>query len=99
MATANIAFTSRVVATKEDLVQGLQTFAPDLILSDCTLPGFDGLSALAIAREKCPGTPFIFFSGTLGRRGIESLKLGATAYILKDTFPAGSRGEADRKST
>ena len=80
----NIAFSSSVVATKEDFVRGLQTFAPDLILSDCTLPGFDGLSALAIAREKCPGTPFIFFSGTLENRGGECLKHGATAYVLKD---------------
>ena len=40
----------------------------DLILTDYTLPSFDGLSALKIALEKCPDVPFIFVSGTLGRR-------------------------------
>ncbi|MEO5961387.1 MAG: response regulator, partial [Opitutaceae bacterium] len=32
----------------------------DLILSDYTVPGFDGLSALALAKEQSPGTPFFF---------------------------------------
>jgi PAS domain S-box-containing protein len=80
-----ITFSSKVVATRADFVRGLDTFAPDLILSDGKLPGFDGLSALAIAREKRPSAPFIFFSGTLDEeRGVESLRQGATDYILKD---------------
>lgn len=57
----------------------------DLILSDYTLPGFDGGSALTLARQKCPQTPFIFVSGTLGEEAaIQSLKNGATNYVLKD---------------
>jgi len=49
------------------------------------MPGFDGLSALALAREKCPDVPFIFISGTLGEDvAIESLRRGATDYLLKD---------------
>ena len=44
----------------------LAEFKPDLILSDFTLPGFDGLTALEVARELAPETPFIFLSGTLG---------------------------------
>ena len=56
----------------------------DLILADYVLPSFDGLSALALAREHCPGIPFIFVSGTLGEEiAIESFKRGATDYILK----------------
>ncbi|HKS38579.1 MAG TPA: ATP-binding protein [Verrucomicrobiae bacterium] len=81
----HIAFSSKCVATRQDFVKGLQTFAPDLILSDCTLPGFDGLSALAVAREKRPDVPFIFVSGTLDdQMAVEGLKQGATDYILKD---------------
>src|SRR5260221_9361165 len=38
----------------------------DLILSDFAIPGFDGPSALAFAREHCPDTPFIFVSGAIG---------------------------------
>jgi diguanylate cyclase (GGDEF)-like protein len=37
--------------------------SPDVILSDSNVPGFDGLSALAIAQAECPGTPFIFVTG------------------------------------
>jgi PAS domain S-box-containing protein len=56
----------------------------DLILADYTLPSFDGLSALAMAREKCADVPFIFVSGTLGEEvAIEAIKKGATDYVFK----------------
>src|SRR6185295_19181425 len=56
----------------------------DVILAANTLPQFDGLSALAIARVKCSEVPFIFVSGTLGEEvAIETLKSGATDYVLK----------------
>jgi signal transduction histidine kinase len=55
-----------------------------LILSDYSLPGFNGQDALNIAREKCPETPFIFVTGTMGEEvAIETLKSGATDYVLK----------------
>jgi PAS domain S-box-containing protein len=57
----------------------------DIILADYTLPAFDGLSALKIARETCPDVPFIFVSGTLGEEAaIAALKIGATDYLLKE---------------
>ncbi len=57
----------------------------DLILSDYSLPGFDGLSALALAQAHCPRTPFLFLSGTIGEeRAVEALKRGATDYVIKD---------------
>jgi len=56
----------------------------DLILADYTLPSFDGLSALNLAKGRCPDVPFIFVSGTLGEEvSIEALKIGATDYVLK----------------
>ena len=56
----------------------------DLILADLNLPTFDGMSALRIARVDRPDVPFIFVSGTLGEdQAIESLKSGATDYVLK----------------
>lgn len=58
---------------------------PDLILSDFSLPSFDGLSALALARKRTPETPFIFLSGTIGEEvAVEALKNGAIDYVLKD---------------
>src|SRR5262249_47949331 len=57
----------------------------DLILSDYSLPGFGGLEALALAREHWPDIPFVVLSGVVGDEVVvESLKAGATDYVLKD---------------
>src|SRR3984885_4924530 len=56
----------------------------DLIISDYSLPSYDGLSALAAAQELQADTPFIFFSGTIGEDvAVESLRHGAVDYVLK----------------
>jgi len=73
------------VKSRVDFVAALERGGIDLILSDCTLPGFDGLSALQIARDNWPAIPLIFVSGTMGEeRAIDSLKNGATDYVLKE---------------
>ncbi len=80
-----IRFTSLGVDTEAAFRDALNTFQPLLILSDYSLPSFDGLSALAIARQECPHTPFIFVSGAMGEEiAIETLKNGATDYVLKN---------------
>jgi diguanylate cyclase (GGDEF)-like protein len=72
------------VETESDFVHALQTMEPDVILSDFSLPQFDGLRALDIAVEHAPETPFIFVSGTIGEeRAIDALRRGATDYVLK----------------
>jgi diguanylate cyclase (GGDEF)-like protein/PAS domain S-box-containing protein len=77
---------SRRVETSAAYEDALASFAPDLILSDYTLPGFDGLDALQIARSRQPDTPFIFVSGTIGEeRAIQALKQGAVDYVLKES--------------
>src|SRR3989475_12868514 len=78
-------FSMSRVETKEEFVEALdQHHRPTLILSDYSLPGFDGQAALGIAREKSPDTPFIFVTGTMGEEvAIETLKSGATDYVLK----------------
>jgi PAS domain S-box-containing protein len=75
----------RHVATATEYRDALENGGFDLILSDYSLPGFDGLSALAMARARFPETPFLFVSGTIGEeRAVEALKRGATDYIIKD---------------
>src|SRR6478736_740334 len=72
------------VDTESALRATLAQDKPDLILSDFTLPGFDGLTALEVAQEITPDTPFIFLSGTLGEeRAIDALQRGALDYVLK----------------
>jgi len=69
---------------QQDFVEALKEGGFDLILADYTLPLFDGVSALKLAKEIAPQVPFIFVSGTLGdERGVEALKLGATDYVFK----------------
>src|SRR5690348_2006508 len=66
------------VDTRERFLAALEDEKFDLILSDYTLPGFNGLEALALARAKRPSTPFLFVSGTIGEdAAIEALKNGA----------------------
>jgi PAS domain S-box-containing protein len=72
------------VETRAEFQAALSHHLFSLIISDFSLPSFDGMSALRIARELAPNTPFIFFSGTIGEEiAVESLKNGATDYILK----------------
>src|SRR6187399_1687595 len=72
------------VETESALRVALAEAQPDIILSDFTLPGFDGISALEIAHELAPDIPFIFLSGTLGEeRAIDALQRGACDYVLK----------------
>lgn len=90
----------RCVVTEEQLRSALQARLPDLILSDFSLPAFDGMSALAIARVEAAGVPFIFLSGTIGEeRAIEALRSGAIDYVLKGNpkrlVPAVKRALAD----
>jgi PAS domain S-box-containing protein len=85
MRRAGLEFTARRVETQEAFERELQEFEPDLILSDFSMPSFDGLSALGLAQARTPETPFIFVSGTIGEdRAIDALKRGATDYVLKD---------------
>jgi two-component system, cell cycle sensor histidine kinase and response regulator CckA len=56
----------------------------DIILADYRLPSCTGIDALREARQRCPGTPFLIVSGTIGEQAaIEAMKCGATDYVLK----------------
>ncbi|MGH7992103.1 MAG: PAS domain S-box protein [Limisphaerales bacterium] len=82
---AHLNFSSKRVETKADFLHELQHRTPDVILSDHGLPAFDGFTALAIARDRCPDVPFIFVTGSLGEQmAVEMFKSGAVDYVLKD---------------
>ena len=81
---AGLSVAHKVVETRDRFIEALQHFSPDIILSDFSMPEFDGMSALGIARERAPDIPFIFVSGTIGEEhAIRALKSGATDYVLK----------------
>ena len=75
------------VDSKNAFIKMIETYFPDIIISDYNMPSFDGLSALKIAREICPETPFIVVTGSINEdTAVECMKAGATDYVLKDSL-------------
>jgi signal transduction histidine kinase/ActR/RegA family two-component response regulator len=59
----------------------------DAILSDFRMPGFDAWSALRLAKELAPGTPFILVSGAIGEEtAAEVMRAGADDCVMKDNL-------------
>ncbi len=85
----------KCVGDRAAFAAALAAGAFDAIISDYHLPSFSGLDALAMVRKKSPHIPFILVSGTIGEQAaIESLKAGATDYLLKqnpDRLPSAVR--------
>lgn len=80
-------FISHIVDTENDFIRELEEFGPNLILADHSLPTFDGISALKIARVKSPKIPFIFVSGKIGdENAVDMLKMGAKDYVFKNNL-------------
>ncbi|HEU4619591.1 MAG TPA: PAS domain S-box protein, partial [Gammaproteobacteria bacterium] len=80
-------FVSRIVSSELAFRREIAEFSPQIILSDFSLPQFDGLSALRIAHALAPSTPFVFVSGTIGEeRAVQALRSGAADYVLKENL-------------
>jgi two-component system, cell cycle sensor histidine kinase and response regulator CckA len=79
-----------------EFLEALESGTYDVILADFLLPSCNGIQALELARARRPETPFLLVSGTISERAaIESLRNGATDYVLKSKlerlFPAVRR--------
>ena len=73
--------------TKDDFLHRLRTEHYDLVISDFSLPVYDGKLALSDLQNIHPEIPFIFVSGNIGEEyAVESLQQGATDYILKNNL-------------
>src|SRR5581483_11235387 len=67
------------VESQADFVHTLGRDRFDLVLSDFSVPGWDGIEALAATRRHSTDIPFIFCSGTIGEEAaIEAVRRGAT---------------------
>lgn len=74
-----------VVENEPDFLAALESFRPDIILSDYSMPQFDGMTALNLIRERMPDTPFIIITGSINEEtAVECMKAGAWDYILKE---------------
>jgi two-component sensor histidine kinase/CheY-like chemotaxis protein len=87
MRREGLKFLSRRVETDKDFIKELDGLNPDVVLADHSLPSFDGISALEIARKRSPRIPFIFVSGKIGEEfAVDMLKKGATDYVFKSNL-------------
>ncbi|MDD5095422.1 MAG: PAS domain-containing protein [Dehalococcoidia bacterium] len=92
------------VQTADEMKTALEAQQWDIVLSDYVMPGFSGLKALGILREKGLDVPFVIVSGQIGEDiAVEAMKAGAHDYIVKGSLkrlvPAIARelGEAESR--
>lgn len=75
------------VDSQNGFKKALKQSQPDIILADFKVPGFDGMTALKMARDLAPDVPFIFVSGSISEdKAIAALTLGAVDYIFKENL-------------
>lgn len=83
----SIQFEKLHVSTHNDYLNGLIEFKPDIIISDYSLPQFNGINALMIRNEKAPQVPFILVTGHQNEEvAVDCMKNGADDYILKENL-------------
>lgn len=76
---------ARRVASAEEMRIALEEEAYDLVISDYVMPGFGGLEALTLFRERGLQIPFIVVSGHIGEEmAVSAMKAGADDYLMKD---------------
>jgi CheY-like chemotaxis protein len=78
---SGLEFVCEVVQTRKGYEQALESYQPDLILSDYSLPSFDAVSAFKIKQVNHPLTPFIIISGVIGEEN--AVELSCLHYRLR----------------
>ena len=75
------------VENEKELIKALNENHWDLVITDYTLPNFNGMIALALLSEKHPDLPVIMISGEAGEETVvEAMRLGASDYIVKGNY-------------
>lgn len=83
----NFHFTRIRVDTREEFIHSLDTFQPDVILSDHALPQFNSIEALKICQARKMEVPFILVTGAVSEEfAVNCLKRGADDYVLKSNL-------------
>ena len=75
-------------ANAEEALQQLPATCPDVVLMDIQLPGISGIECVRKLKPQCNATPFIMSTVYEDDESIfESLKAGASGYLLKKISP------------
>lgn len=81
----SLRYESLRVDTETAYRSALADFDPDIVISDYSMPAFDGMSALLIAKEKDPFLPFIVLTGSMNEdTAVNCMKAGASDYVIKE---------------
>ncbi|MBF4518783.1 response regulator [Flavobacterium sp. ANB] len=84
---SGLSFVSKIVDSRKGFEESLDTFLPDIILSDYALPSFDAVSAFKIVKDRNLNIPFIIISGTIGEENaVMLIKEGVTDYVSKNNL-------------
>lgn len=84
---AGIMYRYMVVDTRKGFMNALTEFKPDLILSDYSLPSFNGMDALNMRKDMAPLVPFILVTSSLNEDiAVEVMKAGADDYVIKQNL-------------
>ena len=84
---SGLSFSYKIVESRKVFEESLDTFSPDIILSDYSLPSFNAVSAFKIIKDRDLSIPFIIISGTIGEENAVMLvKEGVTDYVSKNNF-------------
>ncbi|HEY9045079.1 MAG TPA: response regulator [Ohtaekwangia sp.] len=88
IASFNIQLVSKIASNKEEYIQALDTFDPDVVIADFNIPpNFNAIQAIRILRKKNPRVPFILISGGLTEEfAAGCLSEGIDDYLLKSNL-------------
>ena len=76
---------SERVLTEVGMTNALRTKRWDLVISDYSMPQFNGLQALAVYQQSRVDAPFFLVSGQVGEHiAVDMLKAGAHYYLKKE---------------
>lgn len=82
---SGLKFESRVVQDATTFRRELAEFSPHLVLTDYSMPTFNGMEALKIVLAEQPTTPVIVVTGSVNEEtAVECMKAGATDYVIKE---------------
>jgi PAS domain S-box-containing protein len=85
MRADGLEFESMRVETREGFLEALSSFRPDVVVSDYSMPAFDGMTALRLAKAGDPLQPFIVLTGSMNEdTAVECMKAGASDYVIKE---------------
>lgn len=84
---AKLPYVSMRVDGPDEFVSALESFNPDVVLSDHALPQFNSIEALKVCRNRGLMIPFILVTGTVSEEfAVNCLKQGVDDYILKNNL-------------